>query len=241
MAGLEDSAAQDAEADGHIALKNSPGGVMLLSLFLSLYLLLLAIFILLNSITDFETSRVRQALGSVSDKFRTNADLSDQDDRADVASGDSLVQTQFFSGLRKLFAEHLPIAKLNVVDAGNVMRATVPTRHLFKDGEMTLHPRSEELMTGVADSLVLKQPDIRYEVELLIPVGRRLPKEDKIGADLNIRRASAFARKLREMGVDGTSIGIGIYRGNPRHIRLNFFSRRVIQAAISFKELAGKQ
>lgn len=205
------------------------------SMLLSLYMLLLAIFILLNSITTYEDSRVRQALGSVADKFRTNTQLSDDTAPADERSGDSVLRTTFFSGLEQMFAERLPVAELRRVQDGNVMQVKVPTARVFRDGNMELLPDSENFLNALADSLVITRPELRYEIELLIPSGAGLPSGDKLGEVLEIRRAGNFARQLRRLGVGSEAISIGLKRGDPKTLQLSFFARRLNDASITFE------
>jgi hypothetical protein len=205
------------------------------SMLLSLYMLLLAIFILLNSITTYEESRVRQALGSVADKFRTNTQLSDDTAPAEERSGDSVLRTTFFSGLEQMFAERLPIAAMSRVQDGNVMQVTLPTERIFREGSMEVLPDSESFLNALADSLVITRPELRYEIELLISSGAGLPSGAKLGEVLEIRRAGNFARQLRLLGVGSEAISIGLKRGDPETIQFSFFARRINEASITFE------
>ncbi len=227
----------DAEFKDASKLRGGSSSPIMLSLFLSLYMLLLAIFILLNSITTFEESRVRQALGSVADKFRTNTQHSDEISSSDERSGDSVLRTQFFSGLEQMFAERLPIAELKIVSDGNVMRTTVPIGDIFRDESMALHPGSDPLTDALADSLVIRTAELRYEIEFLIATGPAFPSGNQLGEVLEIRRAGAFARKLRELGVKSEAISVGLHRGDPKILQMNFYARRVDSASITFDEL----
>ncbi len=208
-----------------------------ISLFLSLYMLLLAIFILLNSITTFEESRIRQALGSVNDKFRTNSEITAQNKDDKDRSGDALIRRQFFTGLQELFAERLPVARVQVSEDGNVLRIEIPLDFLFSRESSVIHPRSDQLLAGVADSLVLKVANLRYEAEFLMPTESAGGSSRNGPLTTDVLRAGAFARKLRELGVPSSAISVGTRDGAAGRARLNFYARRLAHASITFEGL----
>lgn len=204
---------------------------------LSLYLLLLAFFILLNSISNYEESRAEIAIGSLTATFRT--DLPVQVDRmsSSTSTGRFRAAATFRRDVRRLFEETLPLAQFSPVQIGGVFRVTLPVDQLFHAGTTRLRLNGRRLLDGIADSLNRKEPGLRFEAELLLGTGPRLPDGPASGALLEVQRAGAFARALRRRGAPSTSILTGLRRGDPGVAQITFATRIERQAKIGFESL----
>lgn len=204
---------------------------------LSLYLLLLAFFILLNSISNYEETRAEVAIGSLTATFRTDLPLQVDRMSASTSTGYFRAAAAFRRDVRQLFEETLPLARFAPVQRGGTFRVTLPADQLFHAGTTRFRVNGRRLLDGIADSLNRQEPGLRFEAELLLGAGPRLPDGATSGALLEVRRAGLFARDLRARGAPPTSILAGIRPGDPGIAMITFAARVERQAKISFESL----
>jgi len=208
--------------------------------FLSLYLLLLAFFVLLNSISQQVTTRAEDAMGSVNSSFRKELLVDTRRDTNAAVDGAFAGADSFRQTIRALFSETLPVAQLAWDDKAGALRATFPTEALFAPGEATIRDSATELMNGIADSVAMATPGVRFETELLLGSAPALPRDDGLGSSLVVRRAGHFARQLRVMGAPATAVSVGLRESAPDALELNFYARDPERARLTF-EAAGRQ
>lgn len=195
-----------------------------ITVFLSLFMLVLAFFIVLTAISQREQKRAAEAIGSVAEVFRSG-------DRIVVSParrpGEAAFDPagSFHEEMRRLLQATLPIAPLDPVQDGEVLRVTVPAHLLFRHGSAELLPRGRRLVEGVAEGLKRREQGLRYEAELVLGVGESLPRGANPGANLAVRRAGSFARALGEHGAPPRAIQIGLRPGDPNEAQLTFYRR----------------
>lgn len=205
---------------------------------LSLYLLLLAFFILLNSISNYEESRAEVAIGSLTATFRTDLQVRVDRMSSSTSTGYFRSAAAFRRDVRRLFEETLPLARFSPVQRGGVLRVSLPTDQLFHAGSTRFRLKARRLLDGIADSLNRQEPGLRFEAELLLRTGPQLPDGPTSGALLEIQRAGIFARALRRRGAPPTSILTGIRPGDPGIAEITFATRVEQRAKVSFETLA---
>lgn len=204
---------------------------------LSLYLLLLAFFILLNSISNYEESRAEVAIGSLTATFRTDLPVRVDRMSSSTSTGYFRAAATFRREVRRLFEETLPLARFSPVQHGGMFRVTLPVNQLFHAGSTRFRLNGRRLLDGIADSLNRQEPGLRFEAELLLGTGPELPNGPASGALLEVQRAGVFARALRRRGAPPSSILTGIRRGDPGIAEITFATRIEQQAKISFESL----
>ena len=203
--------------------------------FLSLYLILLAFFILLTSISYRDNRRVEAAMGSVTSTF--GAMIPEQTVPGTRGTEGRFQQAPraFINLIRKVFQENLPAVKAPAFANNGTMRLQVPILDLFARGGDQIRPRSRPLLDGIADGLALQNDDWRFEVEIILGTGAALPSGSSVGANLEVRRAGAFARYLRAIGVPAHSVRTGLRAGDRENVQLSFYVRDVRQARLDLR------
>lgn len=205
--------------------------------FLSLYLLLLAFFVLLNAISKKESARAEMAIGSLTSTFRTSVDVSVDQLVASTSAGVFRARAVFFADVKKLFEQTLPIADFEAVQRGTVLRTELSIAEIFRPERAQLHSKSGPLLDGIANSISGGVSGIRYEMELLIGTGPVLPQGAGAHQSMAVRRAGAFARELRARGVPPEAIRVGVMPGDLGQLQLSFYARVEDHAKIAFEEL----
>lgn len=122
-------------------------------LFLSLFLLLLAFFILLNSLTTLEETKARAVISSVSSTFQTTK-------RPDT-SVQILISTlgpvpepeEVISEVERLWVTAIPLTKSKVITPGREMEMRLNVSELFLGGKATLRADRQDLINATADAL----------------------------------------------------------------------------------------
>lgn len=213
--------------------QSSPSNVA----FLSLYLLLLAFFILLNTLSQTEKSRMEAALGSIDATFRSEVETKLQSRTATSTPGPVIGLDSLQAELRHLFEAVLPVGQFRIIEKGNLIQIVTRSDLIFVPDRPALRTTRTNLMEGIAAGLTQTGDGARYEVEFQIGTGPALPKTGAAGRSLSVMRAGAFARDLRARGLPKRMIAAGISPGNPDTVRITFF-RRGADSRLDFGRVA---
>lgn len=193
-------------------------------IFVSLYLLLLAFFIFLHSISVPKEERVRSVLGSVNIAFK-GLSKDTPADKQKTLSGEEQGTQQFHAKLRNVFETAVPLVESRVTDGGTRLQFSVPLGKLFKSGGLELRDLKDEFLTVVATALIRRNLNVATDVEILIGTGPRLPSSTDSANDLASNRVDKLARHLRSQGVPSRNISIGLGEGDAGLVHFSFFLR----------------
>lgn len=156
---------------------------------LSVLLLLLAFFILLVSMVEFDEGRTQAALGSLSATFAASADTNL--DAADGAfEGADGAIANFVVEIGEVLPSLLPVGSYSVVHDGTMAAILVDNRELFASG-LTPAPQLGALAGRLAILLSSPPAGLRFAVEASEPFGEP-------GAT---RRAGVVVRTLERAGI----------------------------------------
>lgn len=204
--------------------RQGDSGIVLL---LSLKLILLAFFILLNSIAEIETTRMRAVLDSVDQAF--NGTYRSIPDPASEPAGSGVLTeaADALSQIHALVSAEIPGAKAKIVGDSEALRFDLPAGALFQIGEDALRPSRAVLLRRIARALM---PDPsgaqRYEIEVLHGTAAGLGRNSGAPWPLEIRRGGALAREFVMQGLPAEALSIGLLPGQPELIRLILRARR---------------
>ena len=118
-------------------ITTSSGNTTILQ-FLSLYLLVLAFFILLVSISTFEKVKSSAVMDSLNSTFATVLPPNTELTSFNSKSGPILAGQAFQDKTNKLFATTLDAEKIEVIQPGRVMRVQMAADSLFETGKAVL-------------------------------------------------------------------------------------------------------
>lgn len=208
---------------------------------LSLYLLLLAFFILLNSISQPERSRTDAAIGSLDATFSSKKPMSFQLDSVSKKTLTRANPDTFQIRLLQLFQTELPLAQYQIVERGSVMRIVIPVDSLFIRNGSDVRPSRVSILDGIAYALRTDLKSVRREVEFMIGAGPADTPVDSPLGRLQVNRAGAFARALVKRGVPQTWIRTGLFPGDSGQVRLTFYARAKDRAVVDFSHLEARR
>ena len=169
--------------------------------FLSLYLLILAFFILLVTISTVDKNKVDAVVESI----KSDAEL----DRRET--GPILAGQVFQDKTTELFATALGVQKIEIMQLGKIMRIQMTADAIFEPEEAIIKKAQQPLMDRVIAALSSRPPGYQFDMEFVIgsayTAGRSLPTQQT----LEMRRAGSFIREMLSRGAppDAVSIGMG--------------------------------
>jgi hypothetical protein len=206
--------------DSDEGLRHDPTVVV----YLSLYLLLIAFFIVLNNISQQASMKAEQAVASVTDTFRKYPGKRD-DGAFGLGRGELSGNEMFLRQVQGLFENSLPLARFTRDQRHGVLRVTVPSEAVFISNEAEFARSADIFMKRLATSLVSNDAGLRYEAEIAIGSGPVLPQGDAIAQALEMRRAGALARRLLELGAPNNTVSTGVVPGDPGVVAFSFHTR----------------
>jgi hypothetical protein len=179
-----------------------------LTLYVSMFLLLLAFFGLLNSLSTVERERLSGVVQGLEQAFGQRNAGPDQKAVAE--------------SLGELFSAESPVAKIEASGPGRTLVVTLPARTLFL-GDDVVRPETLGLLTRVADVLAKQsggpQGGAQVLLEFLVATADPPGEGDDAVPEA---RAAAFARALVGAGAPDGPFTVGLERGQDGWARLLF-------------------
>lgn len=197
-------------------------------LFLGLYLLLLAFFILLNGISQIEENKTRAVVGSLNATFRPEMGTGTGIDIPSIPSAlkDFLAAQAFQNEVSSLFRAVIPLSEVQIARPGELMTVVMPVDALFETASDALKDGRRSLVERIARALAAAPKGQRYDVEFV--VGSPSPVDGNTAPpELGLARAAAFARSLEAAGAPQSSLGVGLKPGAPGQVFIAFLTQDV--------------
>ncbi|MFV3073075.1 hypothetical protein [Niveispirillum fermenti] len=173
-------------------------------LYLGLFILLLAFFILLNSVSHFHDEKVGAVIRSVDDAFSSQALLTG-------APGDrqqSLREAaRAVRDLGDLIRAELPLAKVEAGQEAGTLFIALPAAALFSGDGQSIRPDQQGLMDRIARVLEPRGSGVAVRAEILFAA----PDDADTGP--LVARAGSLARALTALGADAPSLSVGLEKG----------------------------
>lgn len=183
---------------------------------LSLKLLLLAFFIMLNAISSYEEEKARAVLESVNNTFRGDASHMERHASFDQALDNLDDQTDLVTEIERLFETTIPAVEREQGSTQNFLRLKLPVEALFYRDEVELASGRELLLKRLAASL--QKVDVEggyYEFEFLYGTSARQDEGQKSLLDLMLRRLEVVAIGVLDAGIPKERLAVGLQPDRP--------------------------
>lgn len=205
-----------------------------IALFLGLYLLVLAFFILLVSISTLEEVKSKAAMDSLSSTFTTILPPSLQLTADSSTDGKVLAGQQFQEQITNIFSTTIQVSKVEVVQPGRLMRVSLNADVLFEPGKVEIREAYLPLLDRIVASLSDRPSGQKFDMEFVIASPYTSGKNLPIGETLEMSRAGAFVRNMLARGVPPDSVAIGVKSGSSTEINIWFYVRSIDEARLDF-------
>lgn len=215
-------------------------GAATLGLFVSIYLLLLGFFVVLNSISNQKVAKAGAVMDSVNSvfdkKFAPRASVVDflKEPEA-IAPNDEFVEEAV-----GLLASAFALEGGFSTEGGDTLRVELPLEALFERGSMMPRQNLSPFVRDMQAMVMREQAGERREIEFVFGIGRgslsSRPSQQQLVA---MRRAGNLVNFLITKGFPKASISTGIAGGSSDTVIVNFRERQDDASAVTFEELLG--
>ncbi|MDH5722226.1 MAG: hypothetical protein OEY94_02755 [Alphaproteobacteria bacterium] len=204
---------------------------------LSLFLMLLSFFIVMNAVSGYEETKTQPVMRSISLAFSNEEnvkDLGPSDEPTiimNVGSGDTL------SDIKGLFEGHISNIQATKNRLGTVMHIRVPVQSFRRAIEMPSLDNSEQAKLSNADEgsflqtlvtvLRAEKSNMPYRADIIleVPYQPNNVEQENLGqVNTDLKMAAGFTSKLEEYGLPKQYISAGLMNGESGYISLYFRS-----------------
>lgn len=204
-------------------------------LFLGLFLLLLAFFILLNALATREEIRTRAVINSLILTFQA-PELEAPSKEVFISALAPVPEPEdLVDEFERLWVASIPLLKVTRLSQGRTMEVVMPTNELFVGPGADLRTDRVTLFVNTAKALAFKADGFVNELEFVFGAPKGLRTS---GESVQVARAAAIARELIANGAPPDTVTVGTQRGEARRIRMRFHVRDESMAYVDFEELA---
>lgn len=200
---------------------DAPQGVGPMAIYLGLYILLLAFFVLLNTLGTYERVKQQKTLQSVGETF--------SDRRAGIVPSFSLpdplidrpAADGFVGRVARLVRSTLPVAQIGADGDGRIMTMTLPVAAVFVPDAPRPSADAARFLDGLAEALAAPLARNRFRVEFAL--GAPAPFDDgaapeggeSSAAGLARARAATMAQELVHRGAPPAIVAAGFSAAPP--------------------------
>lgn len=210
------------------------GGSSSVALFLGLFLLVLAFFIMLVSISTIEDTKSKQVMDSLSSAFAELMQPTTEPTQFVSKHGDVLQPDEFQAEMTDVFTTAVSVSKVDVVTPGRDMRVDLLARELFEPDSLDLRVARLPMIDRVVASLNRNPPGIRFQTVIMAAVDDPSAVTETAAARLALERVGSIARLLIERGAPPETVSGGLYTGEAGGMRFDFHIRREDELVADF-------
>ena len=196
-------------ATPHQGAQKDPNIVALLSL----QLLLLAFFILLNALSKFEDEKTRRVLESVNDTFNGQVQAVRNASTYSGAIGSLDDGRSLVAELKRLFTTTLPATRVEQSSNANLFRLVLPATKLFEANSAELRSGRLGLLNRIS-ALLKKRQALGQGFRLRWLHGVETTRDRRLAAPApslhEIRRVGYVVEELLARGVEPARLAIGV-------------------------------
>lgn len=207
-----------------------------ITLFLSLYLVVLAFFILLVSISSTEEVKSKALMESLTSTFSSVLPPRMDLQAFNATTGEFLAADEFQRQVTGLFSTVVGVVKVEAIQPGRLMRVELDGNSLFMQDQAVVREGQYPFMDRLVSALSANPPGLRFEMEFVISAPWSDDMTMPVEQTLPVRRAGAFARELLTRGAPPGSVSIGLKGGESDTIEIWFHIRATEENRIKFEE-----
>lgn len=195
-----------------------------MGLFVALYLILLAFFILLNAVSEQAANRAAAAMESVNSTFN-ESDAPSQKPTADPNAEDIATNDSVLSSVGRTFLSEMELSGRYAAHGGNTFEVTFPVDYLFEPGSFrvrrSMTPFLDQLITAVRSAPGGKSQQVAF---LFGTGSSEVSRVITRGQEMAVRRAGALARYVTSNGLESAEFTVGFTAVSESEVLAVFWS-----------------
>ncbi len=192
---------------------------------LSLYLLLLAFFVLLFNLSRVEDAKSRAVAESLNSTFSAENALGASPDIFVSLDGDVVNPPKLEETIGALVKTEIPVAEVTIIKPGRLIQLRLPIHEMFVRGDNRIRPDREDLVRRIATAMVDTPRGVRYDMEVILARWRGPDDEWRPTENLSVARAGRFAESLIDAGAPSGTVAGGVAAGENGWLRMLFHMR----------------
>tara|TARA_B100000674_G_scaffold197501_1_gene161093 strand:+ start:429 stop:1073 length:645 start_codon:yes stop_codon:yes gene_type:complete len=189
-------------------------------LFLSLFLLLLAFFIFINSVSTYKEKKTTDVVESIRASFPAVVSSKQLFQLRSLKK--SVVSPTVFNELDELFQHLFRDRKLKISFDNKIAQIDIPVNLIFEKASAVRLDKLETLLVRLAAIIVRAENEYPLGTEIVF--GYEGTLEEKFENQLTQERCSVIMSILLEKTVPKGSVAVGLETGNPDFLRFKFRS-----------------
>lgn len=189
-------------------------------LFLSLFLLLLAFFIFINSVSTYKEKKTTDVVESIKASFPAVVSSKQLFQLRSLKK--SVVSPTVFNELDELFQHLFRDRKLKISFDNKIAQIDIPVNLIFEKATAVRLDKLETLLVRLAAIIVRAENEYPLGTEIVF--GYEGTLEEKFENQLTQERCSVIMSILLEKTVPKGSVAVGLETGNPDFLRFKFRS-----------------
>ena len=189
-------------------------------LFLSLFLLLLAFFIFINSVSTYKEKKTTDVVESIRASFPAVVSSKQLFQLRSLKK--SVVSPTVFNELDELFQHLFRDRKLKISFENKIAQIDIPVNLIFEKATAVRLDKLETLLVRLAAIIVRAENEYPLGTEIVF--GYEGTLEKKFENQLTQERCSVIMSILLEKTVPKGSVAVGLETGNPDFLRFKFRS-----------------
>lgn len=201
-------------------MRRLPGKDPTLIQVLSLYLLLLAFFVLLFNASQYDRGKSAAVKESLSSTFRTHGDPADSDVVRSSDQGDTPGAEIVLDSFADLIRTELKVAKVENLQRGKLLRVTLDPEDLFETSSPGIRSDRDKFVNKLAELLGKTPPGMRHKVQVFMVGDWILPDQMTRSIPLPIARAAGLSEILLARGALAGTVSGGARHGAKKQVSL---------------------
>jgi flagellar motor protein MotB len=193
-----------------------------LVLFLGLYLLVLAFFILLISISTIEKEEPK----AEDDIIPQNA--------CGNPEGEDLGSLQFQEQITNIFSTPTQDSKVEVVEPCRLMRVQLAPEIIFETDQSNIRESQKPVLDRIVASLNERPSGFRFDMEFILGSSPEKGKLMPVDQTLEMSRAGVLVREMMSRGAPSDSVSVGIQPGDSKKVNIWFHRRSSDKTRLKF-------
>jgi flagellar motor protein MotB len=191
-------------------------------LMLGLYLIVLAFFILLNTMAIESPTRSAKAAASIADGFGfRNTGTVRLDDSTDITM--NTVFETVAEEIKDIMETYISVRDFRFKQNNEEMVLRVDTEAIFSPGQISIRPEMAPLFYDLAHTISNPKPGTTLTGSVMMHTASGESSGSALSvAELSIRRATLFTRAIIERGVEGRLLSAGTVRGDKPEVVITF-------------------
>jgi Membrane MotB of proton-channel complex MotA/MotB len=207
---------------------------------LSLYILLLAFFVLLFHMSRVEELKAQAIAGSLNATFSTNGIPTSDPALLTSVVGNVFSDAVFQREIGDLVQSAIPVAEVVIVKHGSVFEARFPAESLFDESSIELPAHTLRLLDGIAAALSGLAGGVALDLAISVESDWITPRQLGEGQPLAIGRVGALAAAMEAAGAPPGGVAAGVTYGDSEEVRFLFRVRTEDEPAPLFVPVAGE-